>query len=103
MSRRSQLITVAAVAALLVAGYVLLLRPESLTLTVTDVYNTDSSGAHPLPEQEQRPETLTTRWVVADDGLTYQAREGRFELGKTYTCTVHHPDSGLELKGCKAA
>ena len=103
MSRRSQLITVAAVAALLVAGYVLLLRPESLTLTVTDVYNTDSSGAHPLPEQEQRPETLTTRWVVADDGLTYQAREGRFELGKTYTCTVRHPDSGLELSGCTPA
>jgi len=103
VSRRSLLITVAAVAALLVAGYVLLLRPESLTLTVTDVYNTDSSGAHPLPEQEQRPETLTTRWVVAEDGLTYQAREGKFELGQRYTCTVHHPGSGLELRACKAA
>ncbi|MDA0183415.1 hypothetical protein OJ997_24100 [Solirubrobacter phytolaccae] len=104
MSRRLQLVTVAAVlTALLVAGYLLLLRPESLTLTVTDTYNTDSSGAHPLPEQEQRPETLTTRWVVAKSGLTYQAREGKFELGKTYTCTVHHPSSGLELRGCKAA
>lgn len=100
---RSLLVTVVALAALLVAGYLLLLRPESLTVTVTDVYNTDSSGAHPLPEQEQRPETLTTRWVVAKDGLTYQARGGKLEIGKTYTCTVRHPDSGLELSGCKAA
>lgn len=99
---RSLIVTVVALAALLVAGYLLLLRPESLTVTVADVYNTDASGAHPLPEQEQRPETLTTRWVMAKDGLTYQAREGRFEIGKRYTCTVHHPDSGLELSGCKA-
>jgi hypothetical protein len=103
MSRRLTLSAAAALVVLLVVGYFLLLRPESVTVTVGDVYNTDSTGAHPLPEEAQRPETLTTRWVVASSGLTYQAREGRFEIGKTYTCTVHHPDSGLELRGCKAA
>ena len=103
MTRRLMIVYAATLAVLLVAGYFLLLRPESVTVTVGDVYNTDSTGAHPLPEEAQRPETLTTRWVVAKDGLTYQAREGKFEIGKTYTCTVHHPDSGLELRGCKAA
>jgi hypothetical protein len=78
-------------------------RAESVTFTVTDTYNTDSSGAHPLPEEQQRPETLTNRWVAADNGLTYQASEGKFEIGKRYTCSVHQPGSGLEVRDCKAA
>jgi len=81
----------------------LLLRPETVTIAVTDVYATDPKGAHPLPEEEQRPETLTTTWVVDRGGLTYQAHEGKFEIGKRYTCSVHTPSSGIELRGCKAA
>lgn len=102
MSRRLPLVA-AAVALLLVAGAFLLLRSESVTVKVTDTYNTDASGAHPLPEQEQRPETLTTRWVVADDGLTYRTRTGKLQVGRTYTCTVSHASSGLELSGCEPA
>lgn len=103
MPARLLLFTAVALAALFAGGYLLLLRPESVTFKVTDTYNTDSQGAHPLPEEAQRPETLTTRWVAADNGLTYQAREGKFVIGKRYTCSVSQPDSGLEITDCKAA
>ena len=94
---------VLAVVLVLVAGAWLVLgRSESVTFKVTDTYNTDSSGAHPLPEEQQRPETLTTRWVAADNGLTYQASKGEFEIGKRYTCSVHQPSSGLEVRDCEA-
>ena len=103
MPSRVLALSIVCVAALFVGGYFFLLRAESVTITVTDVYNTDSNGQHPLPEQEQRPNTLTTRWVVDKGGLTYQAKDGKFEIGKRYRCSVHHPGTGLELRGCESA